>query len=437
MASLPISELKNATKVASSTIKTASGVTGTPPDDIKMSEFQVTSVVSSTSNATNIPYGGTFTVTLNLNGEQQYFNRIKNFTSHYLQSINTSRLSLISESGNTKTYQNIYNPGGTSGGSFVSESVCLKFYDLGYNENCANYNTFMCTTVNLYSAPKPLLAYVSTAATANCTSSLTVSFNSNPNLGINSTSIGIYYSTNNVNFTLHSTQTANSGNVTLAGLSPGVTYYLKAINNYNNSSDTLVITTQSQASPSVSYSSTGGFTGCSAFLNINYSSNGSGNVSIYYSTNNATWTLHSTQTAASGTVTISGLTRNTTYYIRAIGGNYSCVSGTITATTYNQASPTVAYSSTERPPRPCCGTSVGWKRPCCNATITITYTSPVSINIFRSTDNATWTLHSTQTATSGTVVIGGLTESTTYYIRGVDIYGCVSNTISATTLAYV
>jgi hypothetical protein len=76
MATLPISELKNATNVTANTIKTASGVTGTPPDDIKLSEFRINSVLSLSANRVEIPYGGTFDAILNLSGEQQYFYRI-------------------------------------------------------------------------------------------------------------------------------------------------------------------------------------------------------------------------------------------------------------------------------------------------------------------------------------------------------------------------
>jgi hypothetical protein len=256
MATLPISELKNATNVSSHTIKTASGVTGTPPDDIKLSEFKVTSISSLTTSLYDIPYGGSFVATLAFTGEQQYFNRIKRIAANYVATINNTRLSLASESSNQKTYTNIYNPGGTLAGTSVIEPVKIKFFDKGYNEDCVNYNTDFTVNVRLYSPPKPLISFNTSTVPPRpccgvvnnwsypcCDATITINFNTNPNFGVNSTSLNIFYSTNNVNFTLHSTQTANSGTVTIGSLAGNTTYYIKATNNFNCSSDTLTVTT--------------------------------------------------------------------------------------------------------------------------------------------------------------------------------------------------
>jgi hypothetical protein len=252
MATLPISELKNATNVTTNTIKTASGVTGTPPDDIKLSEFKINSVLSLSANRIEIPYGGTFDAILNLSGEQQYFYRIKNIASNFVSTINTSRLSIISETQNLKRYQNIYNPKGTGGGTSTLETVRVKFFDKGYNEDCVGYNTDFITTVRLYTPPKPTISFVEatkpprpccTTNTKCCDASITIDFNTNPNFGINSTFLNIYYSTNNINFTLHSTQLTNSGRVVIGSLIGDTLYYIKAINNFDCSSETLQAST--------------------------------------------------------------------------------------------------------------------------------------------------------------------------------------------------
>jgi hypothetical protein len=258
MATLPISELKNATNVTANTIKTASGVTGTPPDDIKLSEFRINSVLSLSANRVEIPYGGTFDAILNLSGEQQYFYRIKNITSNFISTINTSRLSIISETQNLKRYQNIYNPQGTGGGTSTLETVRVKFFDKRYNEDCVGYNTDFTTTVRLYTPPKPTISFASSVRPPRpccgvsvgwsgncCNASITINFNTNPNFGINSTSLNIYYSTNNSTFTLHSTVLTNSGQVTIGSLAGNTTYYIKATNNFNCSSETLTVTTLS------------------------------------------------------------------------------------------------------------------------------------------------------------------------------------------------
>jgi hypothetical protein len=255
MATLPISELKNATNVSSHTIKTASGVTGTPPDDIKLSEFKVASISSLSANAYDIPYNGTFSSIITFIGEQQYFNTIKKIPSNYIATLST-KLSTVFESANLKTYRNIYNPGGTLAGTSVIEPLKVKFFDKGYNEDCVNYNTDFTVNVKLYSPPKPIISFNTSAAPPRpccgvvnnwsypcCDATITINFNTNPNFGVNSTSLNIFYSTNNVNFTLHSTQTANSGTVTIGSLAGNTTYYIKATNNFNCSSDTLTVTT--------------------------------------------------------------------------------------------------------------------------------------------------------------------------------------------------
>jgi hypothetical protein len=44
------------------------------------------------------------------------------------------------ESGTTKIFRNVYNPGGTNGGTYVDETLRIKFYDDTYNQDSINYN---------------------------------------------------------------------------------------------------------------------------------------------------------------------------------------------------------------------------------------------------------------------------------------------------------
>jgi hypothetical protein len=256
MATLPISELKNATNISSHTIKTASGVVGTPPDDIKLSEFKVASILSLSVNVYDIPFNGSFTTTLFFTGEQQYFNRIKTISSNYIATINNTRLSLLSEASNQKTFKNTYNPQGTGGGTSIIEPVKVKFFDKGYNEDCVNYNTDFTVNVKLYTPPKPIISFASSTRPPRpccgvvtgwsgpcCNATITINFSTPANLGVTSSNISIYYSTNNVNFTLHSTNFNSSGQVTIGGLAGNTLYYIKAINNFNCSSETITATT--------------------------------------------------------------------------------------------------------------------------------------------------------------------------------------------------
>jgi hypothetical protein len=256
MATLPISELKNATNVSSHTIKTASGVAGTPPDDIKLSEFGVASILSLSANAYDIPFNGSFTAILFFTGEQQYFNRIKMIPSNYIATINNTRLALLSESSNQKTFRNTYNPQGTGGGTSIIEPVTVRFFDKGYNEDCVNYNTNFTVNVRLYTPPKPIISFASSTRPPRpccgvsvgwsgncCNASITINFSTPANLGVNSSNISIYYSTNNVNFILHSTRTESSGQATIGGLAGNTLYYIRAINNFNCSSDTIAAST--------------------------------------------------------------------------------------------------------------------------------------------------------------------------------------------------
>jgi hypothetical protein len=105
--------------------------------------------------------------------------------------------------------------------------------------------------------------------------------------------------------------------------------------------------------------------------------------------------------------------------------------------------PSISLVSTTRPPRPCCGVNVGYKLPCCNATITINYVNPQistnsPINLYYSTqEGVIGTLHSTILQGQGTATITNLQGNKTYYVTAVNDYTSKSETLTITTPAYV
>ena len=106
--------------------------------------------------------------------------------------------------------------------------------------------------------------------------------------------------------------------------------------------------------------------------------------------------------------------------------------------------PTILFTNSTLPPRPCCGVSVGWSGNCCDATISIEYTNPkfdnrtTSINIFYSKDKQSLgTLHSTLFSDFGNVTIGKLEGNTTYYITAINNFNNKSQTLTVTTPVYI
>jgi hypothetical protein len=247
MAKLPISELKLATGISGTTLKTQAGITGAVTDDIKLSEFKLSSITGVTPSDTTISYNGTFSITVNTTGDQQYFDKIKTVESNYISTFTDSHLTLVSESNNTKTFKNSYNP--SIGNTSVSTIIYTKFNDKSFNEDAVNYNTNFPTTITLYSPPSPSVSFVSSTKpprpccgvsarwTSCCSATITVYVTSPTYQGITASSNTVYL--NNV-----ATATiAGSGNVTLYNLIGSTTYSIKVINNFNCSSNTISVTT--------------------------------------------------------------------------------------------------------------------------------------------------------------------------------------------------
>lgn len=256
MATLPLSELKNATNSSSFSLKECSGLGGTPTTPIELSNFKVGNVVSITTDSNAIPYNSVFNANVVFTGEEYLFSRIKLNDFNFIETLNGSRLQLVSESGSTKTLRNVYNPGGRSGGSSVTENLLIKFYDQSYNEDANNYNVNLSKSLTLYTPPKPSLAFSSSTRPPRpccgvsvgwgypcCYATITFTYNSNPWQGVDSSSINFYISTNGTLGGLFATAYNSSGSQTISNLSGNTTYYITAINNYNCWSETLVVTT--------------------------------------------------------------------------------------------------------------------------------------------------------------------------------------------------
>ena len=253
MATLPISELKLATGIAGTTLKTQAGITGAVTDDIKLSEFKLSSITGVTPSDTTISYNGTFSITVNTTGDQQYFGKIKTVESNYISTFTASHLTLVSESNNTKTFKNSYNPG--IGNTSVSTIIYTKFNDKSFNEDAVNYNTNFPTTITLYSPPAPSVSFVSsttpprpccgvnppnsswTAYRPCCNATIKVYVTSPTYQGVTASSNTVYLNGGAV------ATIVGSNNVTISNLAGSTTYSIKVINNFNCPSTTISVTT--------------------------------------------------------------------------------------------------------------------------------------------------------------------------------------------------
>lgn len=253
MATLPVSELKLATKVTSNSLKGQAGIIGIPIDDIKLSEFKLSEIKGVTTSGNTIAYNGTFVVTISTLGDQQYFNKIKTVASNYIATYVNTHLSLVSETNNTKTFRNIYNPNPT-GSTSIASTLNVKFYDSSFNQDATNYNINFPINLTLYSPPSPTTTYSSVTTPPRpccgvgvgwrrpcCNGAVTVVVNPGTWQGVAASNVTVYYSTNNVNFTAHSTVYAAQA-VAIGGLTESTTYYIRCINNFGNVSNTIQAT---------------------------------------------------------------------------------------------------------------------------------------------------------------------------------------------------
>lgn len=262
MSSLPISTLRFATSAVKNSI--GSCAPSRPANtQIKLSDFKVSGIVSLSADKTEVAYGDTVTYKIIFNGQKSQFFNIKKIPSNYISeitfgSVNPETLGIsfytfVSETEDSKTYKNALLS--YRSGNYIDATVKVKFFDKTYNQDATNYNLYFDKSIRIYKAPQPSLAYYSSTAppppccgstsryTNCCDASITLSYNTNPSFGVNSSRLDIYYSSDNSNFTLFATVYASSGTVTKANLTGSTTYYFRAINSFGIYSDTVTTTT--------------------------------------------------------------------------------------------------------------------------------------------------------------------------------------------------
>ena len=192
--SLQLSKLALATGVSPASLSLAIG--GSTQGSF--SDFEASSV-SSLSNSNPTPgFNQNFILTLNFAGEGSKFNRIKIRPANFVfGSIPNS--SLITDSGNIKTYQNTYNPGGTNCSTNTTVSLAAKFYDQGYNFNSGGYNTDFNSSVTLHAPPKPTISVTGFTKPGSCAAppfcpgaTITVSVNPGTYNGITGSTMTLY-----------------------------------------------------------------------------------------------------------------------------------------------------------------------------------------------------------------------------------------------------
>jgi hypothetical protein len=222
----------------------------------------------------------------------------------------------------------------------------------------------------------------------------------------------IYNSTDNVTFTLVATTAANTTTYTATGLKDVTTYYWKvvAFNEGTAPTSTSVISqTTLLASPTwattpITLPTTTGMT-----LNwIDNSTNETG-YQVYNSTDNITFNLVTTTPANTTTYAATGLSAFTVYYwkIAAVSGvttsAFTTVSSLSTLDT-SPIAPTWAVTPITNPTT--AGMTLNWIDNSTNET---------GFEIYRSTDNITFTKIATTAANVTSYVASGLSISTLYY----------------------
>ena len=226
------------------------------------------------------------------------------------------------------------------------------------------------------------------------------------------TGFQIYNSTDNVTFTLVATTAANATTYTATGLTDVTTYYWKvvAFNEGTTPTSTSVI---SQATPlaSPSWAATPITLPTTSGMTLNWVDNSSNETGyqVYMSTDNTTFNLVTTTAANTTSYAATGLSTFTLYYwkIAAVSGAttsaFTTVSSLSTLDT-TPIAPTWAASPITNPTT--AGMTLNWIDNSSNET---------GFEIYRSTDNITFTKIATTAANATSYSASGLSISTLYY----------------------
>ena len=284
------------------------------------------------------------------------------------------------------------------------------------------------TDAKKYRTPVVNLPTVTTSAVTNVGSTIaTVGGNVTSDGGAAVTERGVVYSTSQNPTTSSSKKTSGSGtgsfSVSLSGLSEGTTYYIRAyaINSNGTSYGEQKSFTTGANLPSVTTSDPTNVSSTTATVGGNVTSDGGAAVTergVVYSTSQNPTTSSSKKTSGSGTgsfsVSLSGLSEGTTYYIRAYAINSNGTSyGEQKSFTTGANLPSVTTSDP---------TNVSSTTATVGGNVTSDGGAAVTERgvVYSTSQNPT-TSSSKKTSGSGTgsfsVSLSGLSKSTIYYVR--------------------
>lgn len=157
-----LSQLANATGSSISSLATVAGGVASPID---FEDFSIASITTPTTDTSQYSYGQTITVRANFaTVGQRFLQRIASRPQNFTWTA-PAGVSLISDQGYVRSYQNVYNPQGFGCSSQTTGQFSVRFFDQNYNNHAPNYNTTLITSgITLYTPPAPVITGVNGSA---------------------------------------------------------------------------------------------------------------------------------------------------------------------------------------------------------------------------------------------------------------------------------
>jgi len=232
------------------TVKGLSNAAGGTDPNIDISDFTITGVTTPTWNVATIAFGGNFTASGNFTGAGSRFGRISSRNENFTWGTTPANTTVVSSAGFQRTFNNAFNPGGTSCQSSATRTVTLRFND-GFNDDATNYNATLTTgSIILYTPPAPTFSVTGSTKPgspcdtgggcgANCRgATITVSSSPGSWQGVAGGSVNYYI---NGGFA----GSNGGGAFTYTGLCGNTSYSLYVQNSYSCNSGTVSVTTPS------------------------------------------------------------------------------------------------------------------------------------------------------------------------------------------------